>query len=138
VTASARDDCLMTLRLSVPQVKRRLGKHRAALAIQVAGQKIQDINQPAGGGAKLLLTDSDSTVGHGTGRGGKLAGDADNRLGRDANRGRTVGWGKVAGQGLDPLAAMGTPPHFRPADFLFRDQHVKNVPAAALHHHRAG
>src|SRR5215831_8306699 len=35
-------------------IKRRQGKHGAALAIQVAGDSIQDVNQPLAQAAKLL------------------------------------------------------------------------------------
>src|SRR5205807_4416057 len=53
--------------------RRRLAEHRSARTVEVAGEGVQDVDQPAGQRSELLCACADAAVDDGGGRGGQLA-----------------------------------------------------------------
>ena len=63
--------------------RRGAREHRAALAVEVAGQHVEHVDQPAGERAELLRAGADAGVHGGARRGGQLARHAPDLLGVD-------------------------------------------------------
>ena len=77
----------------VPRAGRRLREHRAALAIEVAGQHVEHVDEPARERAELLRAGADASVDRGALRGREIAGDAADDVGREAGQSRATASG---------------------------------------------
>ena len=86
------------------------GEHRSALAVEVAGQRVEDVDEPACEGAELLRAGADPAVDGRAVGGGQLARHAADLLGGDAGR----SGGRLGREGLGQLLDS-----FDPVEELF-------------------
>src|SRR5690606_37281975 len=102
-------------------------EHRAAFAIEVTGEDVHDVDEPARRRPEFLRAGPDPRVDRGALRCGELARDAPDLLGRDAAHGGDPLGRERTGQLLDRSEADGVIVELGTADELLLEERVQDA-----------